>query len=1564
MIKKTNVRLIMFLLFFMVFNVFIFLNAIKINATSSETVTFEMRHVAGANNTTRTIFVSHNPNYDASFCLEYSNQVPNGADRYTIGQSKYAGTSLEKMIGNIFYYGHPKVSVGQLISKYGGSNAYNEYDMLEFTNRVYWTAQKMYEQGIPFTMTSVDTMNPNQLGGGNNNPMWLRDNPIVYGIMKSAVTDYQNGIYRTPAPPSTQASLTQGTGFAIVENGANTVKIGPFKVNTDSSLPSSQLNFNIIIDNPAAYAVNSAGNRITSVNVNDTFYIIANKTDAVNNIGVKISGIVDYYYYYKFAISSNPNKQEMMITKKEPVYGEDEIVITLEPPQAPGINKKVNGKDEETLVNRNDTFLYTISVPIEQNTGGYASIEIRDELEDVLEIITSEVDVTVNGVSIIPSGTLNVNGNLVTFKFNSGFNYSTIAGKTVVMSIKAKIRSNVTDEELISRYGENRVPNKATLVFNDRPTDSNIVKVKPPCNAKLGDYVWFDVNKNGIQDANEAGIPNVIVTLYNESGNKVKETVTDEDGYYIFENLCAGSYYVEFETPSGYKPTLKGSGTDREKDSNINPNGKTDLITIKNGDEDLSIDAGYVLVDGPTISKKVNGKDEVTLQNRNEIFLYTISVPIEQNTNGYTSLEIMDELEDVLEIITSEVDVTINGVSIISSGTLDVNGNLVTFKFNDGFNYSTIAGKTVVMSIKAKIKSNVTDEELIDRYGENKVPNKATLVFNDEPIDSNIVKVKPPCSAKLGDYVWLDVNKNGIQDVNETGIPNVVVTLYNESGNKVKETVTDEDGYYIFENLCAGSYYVEFETPSGYKPTTKGSKADGEKDSNINSSGKTDLITIKNGDEDLSIDAGYVLTDGPSLNKKVDGKDEATLQNRNEVFLYTISVPIEQDTNGYTSLEIRDQLEDVLEIITSEVDVTIDGVSIISSGTLNISGNLVTFKFNSGFNYSTIAGKTVVMSIKAKIKSSVTDEELMSRYGENRVPNKATLVFNDRPIDSNEVKVKPPCDAKLGDYVWVDANKNGIQDAGESGIPNVVVTLYNENGNKIKETMTDSSGYYIFENLCAGSYYVEFETPNGYKPTIKGSGTDRAKDSNIDPNGKTDLITIKNGDEDLSIDAGYVLIDEPHINKKVDGKDEVTLENREETFTYTINVGVPIDTTGFTSMEIRDQLEDVLEIVNSGVDVKVDGVSIISSGALNISGNLVTFKFKDGFDYSTIAGKIVVMSIKAKIKADVTNTDLIDKYGEKKVANKATLIFNDKPTDSNIVKVQPPCDAKLGDFVWTDKNEDGIQDLDEPGISNVVVILYDEDGNKVKETVTDSNGYYTFDGLCDGDYYVKFEIPNGYQPTIKEEGVDREKDSNINPDGKTDRITIKDGKSDMTIDAGFVEIKAPDEPSIIKRVEGRNEVVLGNRNDTFLYAINVAIPQDTTGYNSLEIKDQLEDVLEVVNSEVDVRMDDVSIISKGALNISGNLVTFKFSPEFDYSTIAGKNIMMVIKARIKAGITDDQLTLKYGENKVPNKASLVFNDKPIDSNVVKVQPPTKVVTLPQTGEKNLFEALFKLNFKK
>ena len=110
--------------------------------------------------------------------------------------------------------------------------------------------------------------------------------------------------------------------------------------------------------------------------------------------------------------------------------------------------------------------------------------------------------------------------------------------------------------------------------------------------------------------------------------------------------------------------------------------------------------------------------------------------------------------------------------------------------------------------------------------------------------------------------------------------------------------------------------------------------------------------------------------------------------------------------------------------------------------------------------------------------------------------------------------------SSLGNKVWLDTNKDGIQDSGENGVQNVTVKLYDCDNNLIATKTTDASGLYLFSDLNPGSYYVKFELPSGYLFTLKdASGDDIDSDADIST-GKTVCTQLVSGEDDLSWDAG------------------------------------------------------------------------------------------------------------------------------------------------------------------------------------------------------------------------------------------------------------------------------------------------------------------------------------------------------------------------------------------------------------------------------------------------------------
>jgi hypothetical protein len=131
--------------------------------------------------------------------------------------------------------------------------------------------------------------------------------------------------------------------------------------------------------------------------------------------------------------------------------------------------------------------------------------------------------------------------------------------------------------------------------------------------AEVGDYVWIDTDEDGEQNEDEnAGLNNVNIKLYadldgdgdtepdDDDGSEIDSMDTDdndddEPGYYLFENLDPGDYFIVVEEVDGYSFTDKEEGSDSDEDSDVSSRGESDIFTLDVDDSNLSIDIGLVV---------------------------------------------------------------------------------------------------------------------------------------------------------------------------------------------------------------------------------------------------------------------------------------------------------------------------------------------------------------------------------------------------------------------------------------------------------------------------------------------------------------------------------------------------------------------------------------------------------------------------------------------------------------------------------------------------------------------------------------------------------------------------------------------------------------------------------------------------------------------------------------------------------------------------------------------------------------------------------------------------------
>ncbi|MBL7774576.1 MAG: carboxypeptidase regulatory-like domain-containing protein, partial [Saprospiraceae bacterium] len=240
---------------------------------------------------------------------------------------------------------------------------------------------------------------------------------------------------------------------------------------------------------------------------------------------------------------------------------------------------------------------------------------------------------------------------------------------------------------------------------NDPTNDAGYYKP-----ASIGDYVWFDLDKDGIQDSGEPGISGVTVTLTGTTGSGQSvnlTTTTNASGFYLFSNLQPGTYVVTFTSPgSNYNLSPNDQGGDDTKDSDAAPvTLAAPAEVLVSGENNMTIDAGFYsdlllnkLVVNVSCFNGNNGSIDLTVTGgtapytylwstgatTQDVFnltvgTYTVTVT---DANGFTaSTSATVTQPPAISLSTVVTNVLCNGAST-GSINLTVSGGTPTYAFN------------------------------------------------------------------------------------------------------------------------------------------------------------------------------------------------------------------------------------------------------------------------------------------------------------------------------------------------------------------------------------------------------------------------------------------------------------------------------------------------------------------------------------------------------------------------------------------------------------------------------------------------------------------------------------------------------------------------------------------------------------------------------------------------------------------------------------------------------------------------------------------------------------------
>jgi choice-of-anchor A domain-containing protein len=486
--------------------------------------------------------------------------------------------------------------------------------------------------------------------------------------------------------------------------------------------------------------------------------------------------------------------------------------------------------DNDGLKDANESVLSGFTVKLYKDSNS-------DNVPDGAAIATT----TTNASGIYQFTGLTADKYIVAVVMQTGYT----VGATITSSTNPNNDTDNDNNGITLVSGEVR-SNYITLTSGGEPTSgytNNTLDFGLKGTGSIGDYVWADYNGDGIQTAGEPPLEGVVVTITYPDGT-TKSTTTNASGNYLFSNLGPGTYNVNFVSPVGATPSPASQGTDVTKDSD--PVADNVTVVLAAGQNRTDIDAGFVcctetLSLGELLWIDANGNG---IKDASETGYSGATVKLYRDNNG-------DNIPDAAAVATT----TTNTSGIYNFNNLPAGKYIVGVTIPSGYMASSTTGTSATPDNDIETDNNgvtVVSSELRSNY--------ITLTSSNFTLNFAI-RTTGTGAGSIGNYVWNDLNLNGLQDAGEPAIANATVSLTYPSSSVVS-TTTDANGFYIFNNLSAGTYTVTFTTPAGMLATSSNQGSDDTKDSDP-VSGTVSVVLTSNQNR-TDIDAGFYLKSSTS----------------------------------------------------------------------------------------------------------------------------------------------------------------------------------------------------------------------------------------------------------------------------------------------------------------------------------------------------------------------------------------------------------------------------------------------------------------------------------------------------------------------------------------------------------------------------------------------------------------------------------------------------------------------------------------------------------------------------
>jgi uncharacterized repeat protein (TIGR01451 family) len=549
---------------------------------------------------------------------------------------------------------------------------------------------------------------------------------------------------------------------------------------------------------------------------------------------------------------------------------------------------------------------------------------------------------------------------------------------------------------------------------------------------------------NGIRDAGELGIAGVTITLTgtDAAGGAVNRTATtDASGNYLFDDLLtagAGGYTVT----EGAIPPAAGTFLDGKTTAGAAGGTATAVNTLPSAISAINLGAG-VQTTGYIFGELPNGSISGTVyidRNRNDTIDPT---PTDGRVAGVT-MTLREGTScsagTVLGTTTTAADGTYTFGGIAGGGTYTICETQPTGYASGATNPGTngTSGGTNAITITNLPSTGSADNHFGERVG------------------------------SLAGSVYMDTNNDGQKQAGEPGLAGVVVTLTgtDATGGAVNRTaMTDANGDYRFDDLLAagaGGYTV---TEQATQPTFEGKATINGRTTAGTTGGSSTAVTM--------------LPSAISAIPLTAGADSAA-----HLFGELLSV-------GLSGTVFADLANDGVQQLPA--DLGLAGVTIDLTGADDLGAAVsatTTTAADGTYSFTGLRPGTYTVTEPTQPAGTVNGITTAGSTGGTATPV-ATLpsVISAIPLvtsgafSTGNNFAEIPNNSGIGGRVWLDADNDGVIDAGESGIAGVTVTLTGTDtiGRPVERTLTtDAQGGYLFENLAPGSYTVTEPTqPSG-----------------------------------------------------------------------------------------------------------------------------------------------------------------------------------------------------------------------------------------------------------------------------------------------------------------------------------------------------------------------------------------------------------------------------------------------------------------------------------------------------